>query len=381
MGAASVGQRSVGRHAGRVAWVAGAGVGGLSAAVGLWRRGWRVRVVERSAALRPGGVLCLWGPALEQLGALGVRTHRLGTPVRTLRVSDERGALLVELPFAEWAAADGTLAPMLVRRDALLGELLDLLPGGTVRLGAPIGEVRPLSQGVSGRAGGAPFRADLLVGADGLRSAVAERLPGYSPPREVGQVAWWGRAPATEAATGALRVIVAAHAAAVWCAAPDGTWWTVAATDQRAADGVRAVVAGWPGVAEAVVATRPEQIGQTRLRDRDSAGVRQLSRIALLGDAARAMPPHLGQGANQALLDAGVLVEALERFGDVGAGVERYAQVRAAPVALTAWMSQLAAIMVGGGGPTGDALRVGLPLALQSLPGAARAAFRYRPAA
>ncbi|HEV7706709.1 MAG TPA: FAD-dependent oxidoreductase, partial [Asanoa sp.] len=309
--------------------VVGAGIGGLSAAIGLRRRGWDVTVLERAPRIEAVGAgLTLLANGLRALDALGV-----GTAVRAqgqveasggLRTPD--GAWLSRVDGAAMTRALGTSA-LGIHRATLHRVLAEVLPAGTLVLGAEVGEVvagpRPR---VDGR------EVDLVVAADGINSAVRRRLwPDVPAPVYAGSTAW--RGVTTEAWTGAPLVgitwgegaefgmVPLGDGRAYWFGAvssPPGAWHA----DELAA--VRERFGHWHDPIPALMAA-----SDTVLRD----DIYQLGTplpsyvdggVALLGDAAHAMTPNLGQGANQALEDAVVLASLCDPAADLGPALAAY---------------------------------------------------------
>ncbi len=173
--------------------VAGAGIGGLTAAVALRRAGFEVAVFERAAELgEVGAGLLLAANAQKALGQIGLAeaVARLGTPASAGAIRSWRGEVLASIPAAELEKKVG--APSVAVHRADLQALLVREAGeGTLRLGA---EVKGFEQDKSGvrvfLAGGSEERADLLVGADGLRSNIRAGLFGLKKPRYAGYAAW-----------------------------------------------------------------------------------------------------------------------------------------------------------------------------------------------
>jgi 2-polyprenyl-6-methoxyphenol hydroxylase-like FAD-dependent oxidoreductase len=338
--------------------VVGAGVGGLAAAVGLRRRGWDVVVLERAPRIAPVGAgLTLMANGLNALDALGVgpAVRAAVPPLEAMTFRSRDGRALARVPVPARAPSFG------VHRATLHRLLVDALPDGALRLGAEVtdvvGGVRPEVTYRSPDGATTTLTADLLVGADGLRSPVRGAVwPEARATAAVGSTAWRGvtRAPTAVRGTTAphgpttppapLREAAASREAEVsWAPGTevglvpleDGrVYWYVSVTNDRIGPPqpgaehavARALVDGWyPAVVEAVEDTDPDAVLRTGLRHlRPGPAPWARGAVALLGDAAHCMPPYLGQGANQALEDAVELAAVVGPDDDVPAALAAY---------------------------------------------------------
>ncbi|MBW6439741.1 FAD-dependent monooxygenase [Actinoplanes hulinensis] len=300
----------------RTAVVVGAGIGGLSVAIGLRREGWDVTVLERVAAFGPVGAgLVLQANGLRCLDALG-----LGEAVRMRGLADASAG--TRRPDGRWLARvpAGDLERLLktsavgIHRAALHEILLGALPAGTVVTGAQVTAVT--ADGLvdyDGPAGPVRIAADLVVGADGIHSTVRRLMWPAAAPVHVGVRVWRGVTPPWD---GDLAVAFTWDRGAEFGIVPlvDGRVYWFAA--------VNAVPGGPAGDDKALVLDRfggwhepiPALVAATGTVLRDDLACLDeplptyvRGRVALLGDAAHAMTPNLGQGANQALEDAVVL--------------------------------------------------------------------------
>ncbi|PSL54997.1 2-polyprenyl-6-methoxyphenol hydroxylase-like FAD-dependent oxidoreductase [Saccharothrix carnea] len=280
----------------RRAAVIGGGVGGLAAAIGLRRHGWEVDVFERSAALPEVGTgLGIWPDALSALDRLG-----LGDAAR--RVGRRQADGLVRKPDGTVIGTIAAGSVHLLTRPALLGVLAGALPGGVVRFGT--------AAGLADCAG-----YDLVVGADGIHSAVRGELFD-APVRRSGAIGWrgtvdlpvdtggetWGRG-------GKFGLTPQA----------DGrtNWYAMGSDLGQFAD--------WHDPIPRVLAAATDVLRHELLYVPPLPSYVS-GRVVLLGDAAHAMTPDLGQGACQAIIDGVVLAECLT--GDVDAGLRRYDSAR-----------------------------------------------------
>jgi 2-polyprenyl-6-methoxyphenol hydroxylase-like FAD-dependent oxidoreductase len=319
--------------------VAGAGIGGLATAIALRKAGLEVQVLERVPELREiGAAVVVWPNGTRALRRLGVEPIWLA--VKRLLLSRSDGRLLSELPVAELLERHGS-GMMMVHRAELHAALHAALGYECIRLSA---EVTGFSQDDAGvtiqLANGAEERADLVVGADGLRSAVRRQLVGDGDPVYQGFTAWRGEIPAgrleMEAGTGRnwwgrggeflafpltdRRVYWAGTANAPRSARPGPAGHKQDVLDR---------FSGWDDLVLSIVsATDPGAILRTDIYDRPNLRSWSVGRVTLLGDAAHPMTPSQGQGACQALEDAVALGRSLEESRDVRDAFSAYERAR-----------------------------------------------------
>ncbi|MBG0568276.1 FAD-dependent monooxygenase [Actinoplanes aureus] len=304
--------------------VIGAGIGGLAAGLALQRRGWDVTVLERAPRLDAVGAGLAVAPnALRALDQLGV-----GGRLRELAAL--QGAAGIQRPDGGWItrtdadrAAERFGEPViLVHRATLVEVLTDGLAPGTLRLGLPAEDVDPQAGRVVTAHG--PLTPDLVVAADGLRSPVRAKLfPAHPGPVYTGVTSWrivvphpGGTLPPAETwGAGKVFGVATLGDGRVYCYAT-----APAPADGRADDEQAEMLRHFGGWHEPIpsLIRSATAVTRTDIRCLDEPLARfHAGRVALLGDAAHAMTPNLGQGACQAIEDAVVLAryaEDLDRY-------------------------------------------------------------------
>ena len=171
-------------NARRTAAVIGAGPAGLAAALGLHKAGWDVRLYERYHEVKAAGnILNLWPTPQKALRALGVDTVDLGAPAHTqLRRYDGRVRAEFRIPDDVVKEYNGGFIGLI--RWGLYKRMLDALPEGVLQLSHKFVGFDDNGDRVAVRfADRDPVTVDLLVGADGIDSAVRKSLWGDSPKR------------------------------------------------------------------------------------------------------------------------------------------------------------------------------------------------------
>ncbi|MDN5797055.1 MAG: FAD-dependent monooxygenase [Intrasporangium sp.] len=314
--------------------VIGGGPVGLAVAHGLVASGHDVVVLEAGGQARPqGSGLSIFGNGLAALGSLG-----LGTAMHHLTGAVAPTAGGVRTPGGRWLVRtpDTALWNMrVVHREALHQMLLSALPSGTVRFESPA-ELASTEDGVVTVDGDSQLRADLVVVADGIRSGSRRQVssdPGY---HGVGYGAWRGVTrgemrgiPPSETWGAGLRfgLVPLTDGRAYWFAVKNGD---DLADDRDHLARVLDLFAGWhEPIADVIRATDPEVVSWLPIEEL----VRPLESLArgravLVGDAAHAMTPNLGQGANQGFEDAATLCVLLHTEPDLPRALDRYDRLR-----------------------------------------------------
>jgi 2-polyprenyl-6-methoxyphenol hydroxylase-like FAD-dependent oxidoreductase len=310
----------------RHAEIAGAGLGGLAASVALAQRGWSVRVHERAPDLRMFGAgIWLWENGLRSLEALGVlkEVARRARSIESLRAVDEDGKTLLRRDFGE---RDRLLIPPRADLyDALIARAEHL--GVDIRTQSPANEAHP--DGRLTLQDGQEFEADLVLGADGAFSRVRDSLllarklvyldEGYTrlliprrpedPPSQIVEHWSGSRRLLYDPCTDDLNYIC------LCCNVDDDAGRQVPVDKESWLESFPHL----GGIIE-----RIDEIGRWDRALGVSCRAWSRGHAALVGDAAHAQPPNLGQGANLTFQNALSLAEFLDRGDDVPAALQRW---------------------------------------------------------
>jgi 2-polyprenyl-6-methoxyphenol hydroxylase-like FAD-dependent oxidoreductase len=310
--------------------IAGAGVGGLTAAVALGGAGFEVTICEQMAEAGNslvGGGFHLWPNAARALREVGLdeQARELGAPLERTEFQSWRGRRLAVWPIAELARRAGGYDVGISRQD-LMSLLYATVDPAAVTSGAKVAGFAEREDSVSVQLDdGRELEGDVLVGADGLRSTVRAKLLGPDQPDYAGYVQWQTLVSGASDLfpAGTERITFGPGARTVMHhVGGDRLFWACVLycpADQAGRQpGRKAMLlerfAGWPQPIEAAVeATPEEEIVGLPIFDRKPVTTWGRGRITLLGDAAHAMTTNTSQGGNQAIEDGVVLARMLSR--------------------------------------------------------------------
>ena len=344
--------------------VAGAGIGGLTAALSLAARGFRVVVLEKAERLEEAGAGLQLSPnASRVLIELGLQPRLAGRaviPEAVSIMSARHGGEISRLPLGEAAGFRAGAPYWVVHRadlQAALAAAVNDNPDIELRLGCQFEDVAAHAKGLTvvQRSGMTRHqeRATALIGADGIWSTVRQHLFPEVQPQFSGLIAWRGTLDTTqlprEYTSRRVQLWMGPNAHLVAypisgarlinvVAVVPGTWnrpgWSApgeAAEIKNAFASYR-----WPAPARMMLSA-VDDWRKWALFTAPEGGQWSEGAVALLGDAVHAMLPFAAQGAGMAIEDAAVLAKVLgEGEGDNAAGIaaalKRYGQLRRARV-------------------------------------------------
>jgi 2-polyprenyl-6-methoxyphenol hydroxylase-like FAD-dependent oxidoreductase len=314
--------------------IVGAGIGGLAAAVALRRIGVESLIVERADSIREiGAGLSLWSNAMNALRQLGVeaRVTESASPVERNSVRSPAGRILAVNEFGDIIRDAG--APCIcVHRAVLQRMLLEELPPAWVRTGA---RCVGFDDSTAILEDGERIAADVLVGADGVSSVIRTGLHGAKLPRYAGYTCWRGILQKEDVLPPRTAVLVAAAGSqfGLWPCGAGQLYWFLTKNAPQGARQSKAnaltLCRGWSApITDVIEGTPGGAIVQTDIVDRPPLRWWGRGRVTLLGDAAHATTPNLGQGACIAPEDAVVLAHCLSALRPVESALREYERLR-----------------------------------------------------
>ena len=325
--------------------IIGAGIGGLAAAVALRQRGFEVALYERSAKLEEVGAGLQIGPnGVKVLRALGLEDELMRNafePFSIMSVTWDDGRLRFRQPLKD-VSRQKYGAPYLTAHRADLHNLLRRAVGDApLHLGANcVGANTVNDTAIARFADGSAAEADIIIGADGIRSVVRAQHFGEGHPRFTEMMAWRAIVPMDCVPTrigpdGSVEVphgeyfgwigpnghvicypigvkgdrlnIFGGHVTTEWVEES----WSVPSSREE----LIAAKAGW-NEALLDMFRHVEQVYKWGIYDRDPLPHWTAGRVTLLGDAAHPTMPTLAQGANMAIEDGYVLARLLAQYRD-----------------------------------------------------------------
>jgi 2-polyprenyl-6-methoxyphenol hydroxylase-like FAD-dependent oxidoreductase len=327
--------------------VVGGGIGGLSVAIALRRAAIDTTVLERTSKLEAAGAgITLFGNAMRGLEQLGVRdavAERSGA-ARRVAILTSDGGTLSEMPPDLF---DGSVATHRGDLQAVLAEA-----AGELRLNSEVTSVEDDDRGVRVLlADGSEERGDLVIGADGVQSAVRRQLWSDSRPRYAGYTAWrgvtqftleegwltesWGRGQR-------FGLVDLGDGRTYWFATKNAQEGEQDEPSGRRAELLRRFSAWHEPVRRVLESADEGSIIRNDVYYLDPLETWSRGRVVLLGDAAHATTPRIGQGAAQAIEDAVALARAVDAASDLAPALHEYEARRRARAALVLEMSRRA---------------------------------------
>lgn len=335
--------------------IAGAGIGGLAAALALRQCGSEVTVLEAAAELGEVGAGIQLGPnAMKVISRLGLHdaVMREASVPEAIVIADAASGRPISRLLLGKAVLEKYGAPYVsLHRADLHRVLLEAAraTGVQIETHCSLSKYEHSTQKIRRRSGDIDQKFDALIGADGLWSAVRAQLLNDGAPRATGHAAFRALIPADQMPeqlrTPHVRTWWARDVHVVSYPLRGGSLWNLVVLAEVPGSGEQgwSLEANGDQVTQCFASTEPalrsllaagSSVGWRRwnLFDREPLNAVQMvqGRVALLGDAAHPMLPYMAQGAAMALEDAWQLACSVRSHADLPTALKHYAQQRAA---------------------------------------------------
>jgi salicylate hydroxylase len=330
--------------------VVGGGIGGLTAALSLLQAGFDVQVYEQARELREVGAGIQISPnASRILHRLGLADKLATMGVQPLARHQRRwddGRTLLHTPLGEAVKATFGYPHYQSHRADLLNALIGCFPANRLHVGHRL--VNLVDHGDQVEAhfeNGKAVTVDVLVGADGIHSAVRRILFGSENPQFTGCVAYRGLVPADRLAHLGLPVefqvwmgpgkhfvhyfVRSQHLINFVAVVEQDSWMRESWTEQADVAQALAAFEGWHPQVRSILGAVDEMF-IWGLFERSPMNRWSIERVTLLGDACHAMLPFMAQGAAQAIEDGATLAASLAKTGgqDIAEALRLYESLR-----------------------------------------------------
>ncbi len=333
--------------------IAGAGLGGLTAAACLLRRGFEVKVFEQAPKLgEVGAGIQQSANSIKVLYDLGLKDELEKVAVKPANYEFRRydtAELLHSIPFAgAHEKAHGTPYYHLHRADfhRILADKVQALDPNCITLNAKAAGYTEDASGVTLKlADGSTVKADALVGADGIKSAIRAQIVGEVKASYTGYVAWRVTVPRAKLPEGIMDIVGTVwcgpknHAVIYWISSgqvlnfvgcPERSAWEDESwTQRRPWEELKADYAGWhPNIQALLDAADRNECYRWALNNRPPVRNWSTARATLMGDAAHPTLPFMAQGAAMAVEDGAVLARALDGAASIPDALQVYQRAR-----------------------------------------------------
>lgn len=335
--------------------IIGGGIGGLCTAIALQQNGFDVTVYEKVKKLgEVGAGLTLWSNAIRALRALGIADAVIsaGSVVNHSQIRAANGDILYDARMGEFEKQFGEPV-VAIHRAALHEILIAALKPGTLKLGIGFTRFEQNAEKVTVYFDNGDLEsADLLIGADGVHSAVRRQMFPDINLRYSGYTAWRGVVETeNEAALGLTSeswgmgarfgIVRVDKSRIYWFATFNQPAGEKSTGEQRKAKLLRLFRNWHEPIHHLLDVTPAEVILQNDIHDIPPVASWTEGRVTLLGDAAHATTPNMGQGACMAIESAYVLSRSLKVESDHRSVLRRYENERherTAWITNTSWM-------------------------------------------
>jgi 2-polyprenyl-6-methoxyphenol hydroxylase-like FAD-dependent oxidoreductase len=337
--------------------IIGGGIGGLTVAIALQQKGFHATVYENAPQLKPlGAGLGLAANAMKALAALGIDQDVLeaGKILKTLYIKDKRGRILTATDSIRLSARYGSVNNFTIHRADLHQVLISKLSPGTLLTGKGCTGFQQEDNQISIRFGdGTSVQADAVIACDGIHSIFRKKLVPASLPRYAGYTCWravvevspdaWDMDNTFEtwSEEGRFGIVPLSKNRLYWFACVNTTANNARMQSWGVEDLRKHFGEFHAPIPQILMETRDEQLIWSDIVDIAPLDKFAYRNIVLLGDAAHATTPNMGQGACMAIEDSIVLANCLQQGTSIKESFLQFEQKRLARTAKIVESSRL----------------------------------------
>jgi 2-polyprenyl-6-methoxyphenol hydroxylase-like FAD-dependent oxidoreductase len=320
--------------------IIGGGIGGLTLAIALQRKGFNVKVYENTPEFKPlGAGLVLAANAVKAFTEIGISEEVLqaGKVLKVLRIRDTRGNILTETDADQINAKFGLINNFTIHRADLHEVLVKLLAPGTIELSKGCIDIDQAKSGVTIYFhDGSTVQADYVIACDGIHSAIRKKLLPESYPRYAGYTCW--RAVTDQVPTHVnmdetcetwgpgrrFGIVPLSKNRIYWFACLNAAANDSGMRSFKSADLIDQFRNFHFPVTDILKNTDDSKIIWNDIIDIKPLKKFAFGKVLLLGDAAHATTPNLGQGACMAIEDAAILANCIEDYSTAEEAFTRF---------------------------------------------------------
>lgn len=313
--------------------IVGGGIGGLTLAIALQRKGFRPTIYEQAPELKMiGAGLGLSGNAIKAFSAIGIEDAVLkaGTALKRMAIKDVNGRVLNETNSEEISKQYGIANNFSIHRADLHEVLLQHINDDNLILGKVCVGFEQNSSGVTlSFQDGTSANTDYVIACDGIHSVFRKKLLPNASPRYAGYTCWravieyapihFDRDQTSETWGPGARfgIVPLSHNRLYWFATLNAKAQDQNLRAYTTKDLLKQFQSFHHPIPEIINNTSDEQLIWSDINDLEPIKQFAFNNILLLGDAAHATTPNMGQGACMAIEDAATLANGLERNKNV----------------------------------------------------------------
>ncbi len=312
--------------------IIGGGIGGLTLAIAMQRKGLDVIVYENALHIKPlGAGLGLAANAMKAFNAIGIGDQIMaaGKKLKSLEIKNQKGKVLSRADSEKMVARLGVTNNFTIHRADLHEVLLRNIKPGTLQLGKGCIDVMQSVEGVTMVfTDGITAHADYVIACDGINSRIRYKFLPDSTPRYSGYTCWravidnvpdhfdFESTSETWGTDGRFGIAPLTNNRVYWFACVNASQNDKIKSAYAVEDLVHHFKNYHPAVTQLIKLTRNDQLIWSDIIDLKPLKQFAFGKVVLIGDAAHATTPNMGQGACMAIEDAIILANLLEQSTD-----------------------------------------------------------------